>query len=104
MRKVEFRPRAALDVESIVTYISFVLAAPNAAQEWYGKLKESLTLLCEQPGIGRIFQDDRLELFERRTFLVGNYRIYYSFNESALTVWRILHTSQDMDDYALVDL
>lgn len=101
MRAPELRPRAAYDVESIVT---FVLGSPQAAAEWYESLRAALDLLCEQPDFGRAFSDERLRIQGRRTYLVGNYRLFYSYDAATLTVWRVLHTSQDMDDYALVDL
>ena len=104
MRSVDLRPRAAYDIESIVTYIAIVLKAPRAAEDWYADLRTTLDLLCEQPEIGREFCDEHLHIQQRRTFLVGNYRLFYSFNAEHLTVWRVLHTSQNMDDYALVDL
>ncbi len=104
MLKAEYRPRAAYDVESIVTYIAQIHKAPLTARAWYEKLKDNVALLCENPDLGRIFSDERLTLKERRTFLVGQYRLFYSYNKDTLTIWRILHTSQDIDDYSLVDL
>lgn len=104
MREPELRPRAAYDVESIVTYISFVLGSPQAAAEWYEGFRAALDLLCEQPDLGRAFHDERLRIQGRRTYLVGSYRVFYSYDAATLTVWRVLHTTQDMDDYALVDL
>ena len=53
MREVVYRPRAAFDVESIVTYISVVLHSPQAAENWYAQLLEALDLLCGQPMLGR---------------------------------------------------
>lgn len=104
LRTPELRPRAAYDVESIVTYISFILGAPQAAGEWYESFRAALDLLCEQPDLGRAFNDERLRIQGRRTYLVGSYRVFYSYDASSLIVWRVLHTTQDMDDYALVDL
>ncbi len=104
MRTPELRPRAAYDIESIVTYISFVLDSPTAAEGWYAELRKKMDLLCVQPEIGRVFEDDRLQIKERRTTLVGDYRLFYSFDATTLTVWRVLHTKQEIDDYALMDL
>ena len=103
MREVVYRPRAAFDVESIVTYISVVLHSPQAAENWYAQLLEALDLLCGQPMLGREFNDTYLKHQNRRSFLVGNYRLFYSFSANTLTVWRVLHTTQDMDDFALVE-
>ena len=38
-----------------------------------------------------------------RTYRVGAYRCY-SHDDTTLTVWRVIHMSQDLDDFALVDL
>lgn len=100
----EFRPRALFDLESIVTYISIALHARQATESWQSELTNAMGLLCRQPDLGRPFLDESLQLKHRRMLLVGNYRIFYSYNETTLTVWRVLHTSQNMDDYALVDL
>lgn len=103
MREVVYRPRAAYDVESIVTYISVFLRSPQAAEDWYNQLLQTLELPCEQPMLGRQFNDAYLKHHNRRSFLVGNYRLFYSFSADTLTVWRILHTTQDMDDFALIE-
>ena len=39
-----------------------------------------------------------------RTYRVGAYRMFYSHDDTTLTVWRVIHMSQDLDDFALVDL
>ena len=104
MLAAEYRPRAAYDVESIVTYIGQVLHSPQAARTWYENLKNAVSTLCENPDLGRAFEDDRLSLQGRRTFLVGQYRLFYSHDTEMLTIWRVIHTSQDIDDYAIVDL
>lgn len=59
---------------------------------------------CAMSDLGRPFDDDRLALYGRRTYLVGKYRMFYSYSDEQLTVWRVVHVSQDLDDYALVDL
>lgn len=99
-----YRPRASYDIESIVVYIGQFLDSPNAARAWYEQLKDTVSLLCETPDLRRPFEDDRLALKDRRRFLVGKYRLFYSYSADTLTVWRIVHTTQDMDDYDLVDL
>ena len=104
VREAELRPRAAYDIESIVTYLSIVLDAPQAAADWYGALQEAIGLLCEQPDLGREFFDERLVLTGRRMYLVGRYRVFYSYDAERLVVWRVLHATQDIDDYAIVDL
>ena len=104
MREINYRPRAAYDVESIISYRGAVLNAPQSARDWYEMLKSTLEFLCDQPELGRVFDDDRLRVKNRRSYLLDQYRIFYSYDEKVLTVWRIVHVRQDIDDYALVDL
>ena len=99
-----YRPRASYDIESIVVYVGEVLGSPQAAQSWYKNLKEAVLLLCEMPDLGKLFEDDRLVVKERRTYLVGRYRLFYSYSADVLTVWRVVHATRDIDDYALIDL
>ncbi|MEQ3362513.1 type II toxin-antitoxin system RelE/ParE family toxin [Raoultibacter massiliensis] len=104
MRTAIYRPRAAYDIESIVLYLGQVAQSPDKARTWYDSLQSSVKLLCEFPDLGRTFEDERLTIQGRRTYLVGAYRLFYSYSESELIVWRVVHTSQDIDDYAIVDL
>ena len=104
MLEPEYRPRAAYDVESIVTYMGQILKSPQAARAWYENLKNTVSTLCTTPDLGRVFEDERLAIKERRTFLVGKYRLFYSYDADKLTVWRVVHTSRNIDDYAIVDL
>lgn len=99
-----YRPRAAYDIESAVLYIATILDSPQAARSWYESLVAKVELLCEFPDIGRILDDDRLLARGMRTHLVGSYRLFFSYDEDELVVWRVIHASQDIDDYALVDL
>lgn len=99
-----YRPRASYDIESIVVYIGQVLDSPKAARTWYESLKETVSLLCDMPDLGRPFDDDRLVFKDRRSYRVGSYRLFYSYSADTLTLWRVVHSTQDMDDYALVDL
>lgn len=104
MRTPEYRPRACIDIESIVTYIGQVLDSPKAARAWYENLQATVAQLCEMPDLGRPFTDDLLAVTDRRSYLVGNYRLFYSYSDETLIVWRVVHTTQDMDVYALVEL
>lgn len=60
-------------------------------------------MLCETPTIGRVCFDESLERKNYRWYLVGHYRIFYTFDDSHLVVRRVVHTKQDIDDYALID-
>lgn len=97
-RHIQYRQRAALDLESIIVYIGETCAAPKAAKQLYESITEALDNLRAMPTLGRVFQDDNLECGPYRSWLVGNYRIFYTYDEKRLTVWRIIHTRQDITD------
>ena len=54
--------------------------------------------------MGKRFDDELLAHRDMRTFRVGQYRLFYTFTDSKLTLWRVLHTRHDLDDYALMSL
>lgn len=56
------------------------------------------------PDLGRPFDDDRLVFKDRRIYRVGSYRLFCSYSADTLTIWRVVHATQDMDDCALVAL
>lgn len=66
--------------------------------------RRSIDHLCETPELGRPFADERLSHQGYRSWLVSPYRIFYSFNSENLIVWRIIHTRQDIDDFAFIDI
>ena len=102
MLEARYRPRAELDIHSAVLYTGEVLGNPVAARKLYEKLMEAIERLRNVPTLGRVFFDDRLEGKGYRSFLVGNYRVFYSFTESELTVWRVVHVRQDIDDFEVI--
>ena len=77
-RSVAYRPKAAYDIESAVVCVGQVLE--------------------------KRFDDELLTHHGMRTYRVGQYRLFYTFTEEALTLWRVLHTRHDLDDYALMSL
>lgn len=102
MRKIEMRPRAKYDLRSLVAYISYVLKQPDAARAIKEDLVSAIKALANTPTIGRVLSDKQLKT-NYRSWLVGNYRIIYTCDDNTLTVWRILHVRQDIDDYDLID-
>lgn len=103
-RHVRYRPRAALDLESAILYVGETCAAPKAAKQLYTSITEALDSLSALPTLGKLFQDDNLAQDSYRSWLVGNYRIFYTYDDEWLTVWRIVHTRQDIGDSALEDI
>ena len=103
MRKILIRPRAQLDLESLFVYRAFELMEPQAAQELIDAIYEAFERAAELPEAGRLFDSEDLERGYRR-ILVKSYWVYYTFDDESLTVWRIFHTRQDIDNYTIVDM
>lgn len=103
MREPIYRPRAAFDLESIVVYVGEVCRNPDAARQTYTSIGAAVKDLCAMPTLGRPFADEALNRRNFRSWLVGNYRVFYTYNEEFLTVWRVIHTRRDIDDFAFID-
>lgn len=93
-----------IDLESIAIYIGEVKGLSKAAKNVYAQIMDAVDLLCEMPDLGKQFGDSALEVRGYRTYLAGNYRIFYAHDEETLIIWRIIHVRQDIDDYGLVEM
>ena len=103
MLDIKLRPRAQLDLESTYIHVAVVLKSPHAADKLLERLYEAFERLAEFPDIGKNLEDSELSR-PYRQFLCGSSWICYTHDENALTIWRIFHTSQDIDDYTYLDL
>jgi len=103
MREVRIRPRAQLDLDSIYSYITLVLGAPKAASSLVEKLYVAIERAAQLPESGTVFSAPELSQTYRR-ILVKNYWVYYTHDENTLTVWRIFHTSRDIEDSTFIEL
>ena len=103
MLEIEIRPRAQLDLESIYLYHAATLASPQRADKTLDGLYASIERLAEFPTLGGIFQHKGLTNSYHH-MLSGRYWAYYTFDERVLTVWRVFHTSRDIDDFTYVEL
>lgn len=93
-----------IDLDSIAIYIGEVKGSSKAAKNVYTQIMDAVDLLCEMPDLGKQFGDSALEVRGYRTYLAGNYRIFYAHDEETLIIWRIVHVRQDIDDYGLVEM
>ena len=100
MLDIAWRPRAATDLEGILAYIAIELRSPQAAEDCARAIIEGIERAADLPGIGRPFIDEDLER-SYRSILVKSYRVFYTHDAETLTVWRIFHTTQDIDSYGL---
>ncbi len=102
MLDLQWRPRAHLDRESIAIYLGYERRAPEAALNALRSIDAALETVRRFPDSGGRYCDESLE-HEYRTTLAGSYRIFYRYDDCAVTVYRILHQRQNIDTYALID-
>ncbi|MFR3452319.1 MAG: type II toxin-antitoxin system RelE/ParE family toxin [Collinsella sp.] len=75
---------------------------PQAALDAIKGIDAALETVRTFPDAGGHFTDDHLE-HEYRTTLAGPYIIYYRYNATTLTVYRIMHQRQSIDTYSLIE-
>lgn len=75
---------------------------PRAALDAIKGIDAALETVRTFPDAGGHFTDDHLE-HEYRTTLAGPYIIYYRYNATTLTVYRIMHQRQSIDTYSLIE-
>lgn len=91
--EIRSQPKAKADLTDIWLYI----ARDNepAADRVLDRIQSVLATLAEQPDAGRL----RLELHEGlRSFPIGNYIVFYTSDETALTVVRVLSRFRDISE------
>lgn len=95
--------RAKRDLVNTVIYIGEVLGAPQAAKGFYKDYQQEMELVRQTPNMGAPFRNPMLENSDYRWVMVGKYRIFYRHDSKAVTVWRIIHCLQDLDEFELID-
>ena len=103
MLELEYRPRAQLDRESIAIYLGFECGKPQAALKAIQEIDAAIDRARLFPESGGRFEVDSLENRDYRTTTAGKYTVYYRFDDTVLTIYRILHQRQDIDTYTLFD-
>ncbi|MFT5520264.1 MAG: toxin ParE1/3/4 [Enterobacterales bacterium] len=89
MMKVVWFKRAVWDLQSAKEYITE--DNPLAAQQVVQRIKNKVTLLSEQPGIGRLGRvPNTKELVVDRTSFILPYRV----RDNRIEVLRVLHSSR----------
>ncbi|MDO4502537.1 MAG: type II toxin-antitoxin system RelE/ParE family toxin [Coriobacteriia bacterium] len=104
MHEVEFRQRAVLDLRSIQLHY-LTTASEQAAQKHLDCILAGVELVRTLPDIGSRIDDPRgIIPVGYRRHLAGGFWIYYSASLAKITVWRVFHSKQEIDDQAFVDL
>ncbi len=89
MMKVVWFKRAVWDLESARNYIT--QENPVADQQVVSRIKDSVSLLSEQPGIGRPGRVPNTKelVIDRTPFILG-----YRVRDNRIEILRVLHTSR----------
>jgi toxin ParE1/3/4 len=92
MQEFSLTRAAANDLESIEEYIA--ADNPGAAADVVQHFVDVMRKLSEFPGAGT----PRDELYPRlRSFVVGNYILFYREIDSGIEVVRVLHAARDIE-------
>ncbi len=103
MLDLVWRPRAHLDRESIAFYLGFERKSPQAALDAMQRIDAALDRVRAFPESGGHLHMDDLHYTEYRTVFANPYTVYYRFDDTTLTVYRVLHQRRNIDTYALID-
>lgn len=103
MLDLVMRPQAKRDLMSAIIYIGEVLDSPKAAKKLYEDYLAEMDLVRETPDMGAPYRDATLENSGYRWVMVGKYRVFYRHDSASVTVWRIIHCSQDIDEFEMID-
>ena len=103
MAAVNLGPRAKRDLMRAIIYIGEVLQSPAAAKSFYESFWDEIELVRANPKMGVRYVDPVLENSGYRWVLVGKYRVFYRYEEDTVIVWRVIHCSQDIDEFELID-
>ncbi len=101
--KLQWRPRANLDRQSIAIYLGVECGNPEAALNVIASIDEAIERIRLQPYLGKRFCHERLQN-EYRMVQANPYTIFYRADSRCVTIYRIMHQRQDISDYKLVDL
>ena len=82
--------------EDFTEIISFIAADnPTAADAIANKIEKDLELLSENPKLGRIPREEEIRNLGYRYLIVHNYLIFYTTEEKAIFIHRILHGARN---------
>lgn len=104
-KPVRLRQLAAADIESAVDHF-LTEAAPDIAARFISTVERALQHIARHPHSGSLRFSYDLDIPELRAWPTTRfpYLVFYVEHETAIDVWRLLHTSRDIpatlaDDY-----
>lgn len=94
--KVNILPRAVLDLEEIVDYLSDF--SIKSALEQYDRLVEKINNLPAFPFLYPVYKPGRYK-FEYRKLVVDNYLVFYVVLDDVIEIHYILHEKRNLTKY-----
>ena len=97
--KVAFSKIAESDIDETLAYISYDLSNPDAASSFADELEHKLNEVSKTPRMGRLVENDFLKRDDVRSFLVGNFIVYYIVDEDekVIVILRVVYEKRDLD-------
>lgn len=92
--------RAKSDLDGIVSYITVVLANPQAASDFVDKLQDTIEEARAFPESGSLVDNEFLQIENMRKKLVGNCIKYYFLDvgENIIYILRIVYGKRNLDE------
>lgn len=91
--QVRFLKIAEEDFSEIISFI----ADDNlsAAGKLSDRIENDLTLLSENPYLGRVPRDEEIKKLGYRYLIIQNYIIFYTIEDNSILIHRILHQARN---------
>jgi addiction module RelE/StbE family toxin len=87
--KIRYLSTAQKDLDEIFDYI--VRDKPSAAFSMLEKFDRSISQLADNPEIGVVPKDDRLDKLGYRMLIVEKYLVFYVLKANTVQIRRIIH-------------
>lgn len=99
----KFTRLALLDIDEVMSYISFNLANPQAAKSLYNEIEKAITQICEFPYAYADCSHYMIENENIRHIKIGNYILIYEISKSSSTL-HILRFCYSMMDITRLEM
>ena len=93
---VKYLPTFYYDLLSAVSYISDVLMNPIAANRFVDEIEQAILKESQNPGITEEYRAKRNLDRHYYKIKVGNYFIFYTIENSVMTVCRLIYTRRNI--------
>lgn len=92
--ELRYLPSAQQDLIDAFDWISD--DSPERASSWLLDLDLRMKALAEMPGMGRKPRSRRIAALGYRTLVLGDYLVFYKFDEKRVLVHRVLHGARNL--------